>query len=87
MEPQNNREQPVLHNILLTGATGYIGGRLLHFLENSNARVRCLVRNPENLKSKIKKLTAVVKGDVSDATTLKEALTGVDVAFYSPAYG
>ena len=39
--------------ILLTGATGYIGGRLLKALEDSGCRVRCLARRPEMLTSKI----------------------------------
>ena len=35
--------------ILLTGATGYIGGRLLHGLENAGHRVCCIARRPEAL--------------------------------------
>jgi uncharacterized protein YbjT (DUF2867 family) len=35
--------------VLLTGATGYIGGRLLKALERQSIAVRCLCRNPEVL--------------------------------------
>ena len=35
--------------ILLTGATGYVGGRLLPLLEARGERVRCLARQPQNL--------------------------------------
>ena len=37
--------------ILLAGATGYVGGRLRRILENQGARVRCLARRPEFLRS------------------------------------
>ncbi|MEX0684185.1 MAG: NAD-dependent epimerase/dehydratase family protein, partial [Dehalococcoidia bacterium] len=37
--------------ILLTGATGYVGGRLLHALLERGERIRCLARRPEALPS------------------------------------
>ena len=37
--------------ILLTGATGYIGGRLLRRLEEGGRAVRCLARHPERLST------------------------------------
>ena len=36
--------------ILLTGATGYVGGRLLAALESAGHRLRCLARRPEHQK-------------------------------------
>ena len=50
--------------ILLTGATGYVGGRLLRVLEEQGHRVRCLARRPEFLKSKVSAGTEIVAGDV-----------------------
>jgi hypothetical protein len=39
--------------VLLTGATGYVGGRLLKVLEGRGLRVRCLARRPEALRAGI----------------------------------
>jgi uncharacterized protein YbjT (DUF2867 family) len=68
--------------ILLTGASGYIGGRLLPSLENQGYRVRCVARRPEILKRKAGPSTEVVAGDVLDRSSLDSALRGVDVAYY-----
>ena len=68
--------------ILLTGASGYIGGRLLPSLEQQGYCVRCLARRPEILKQKVGPTTEVVAGDVLDRASLDSALHGVDVAYY-----
>lgn len=67
---------------LLTGATGYIGRRLLRILEQRGAAVRCLARRPEHLRDPEGPRTTVVKGDVLDRASLTAALDGVDVAYY-----
>ncbi len=72
-------EQPL---ILLTGATGYVGGRLLDELQRSEHRVRCLARRPGYLENRVGENTSVVKGDLLDLATLATALEGVDTAFY-----
>src|SRR6185369_1090025 len=68
--------------ILLTGATGYVGGRLLRVLEQQGYRVRCLARRPEFLKPKVSGRTEIIAGDVLDQTSLRAALRGVSVAYY-----
>jgi uncharacterized protein YbjT (DUF2867 family) len=68
--------------VLLTGASGYVGGRLLASLENQGCRVRCLARRPALLKAKAGRSTEVVAGDVLDRPSLDAALRGVDVAYY-----
>ena len=68
--------------ILLTGASGYIGGRLLPSLEQQGYRIRCLARHPEILKPKVGPSTEVVAGDVLDRASLDSALHGVDIAYY-----
>ena len=68
--------------VLLTGATGYVGGRLLPRLESGGYRVRCLTRRPDNLGERISPSTQVVQGDLLDAASLDSALVGVDTAYY-----
>jgi uncharacterized protein YbjT (DUF2867 family) len=75
-------ELPMKPRVLLTGATGYVGGRLLRRLEERGCPVRCLVRRPEFLQSLVGPQTELVRGDVLDAASLKPALRGVDVAYY-----
>jgi uncharacterized protein YbjT (DUF2867 family) len=66
--------------ILLTGATGYVGGRLLPELLSAGHQVRCLVRNPDG--AGLDPRAEVVQGDLLEAESLDEALHGVDVAYY-----
>lgn len=65
--------------ILLTGATGYVGSRLLKALEADGLRVRCLVRRPMHPAAAT---TEMVHGDVFDEASLREALEGCDSAVY-----
>ena len=67
---------------LLTGATGYIGGRLLKRLERDGLAVRCLCRNPEALGWRGAPGTELVKGDLLQPASLGAAFAGVDTAFY-----
>lgn len=71
-----------MNKLLLTGATGYIGGRLLKILEAQGRDLRCLVRVPRNLESVVNAKTEVVVGDVLDEHSLKKALKGIHTAFY-----
>ena len=68
--------------ILLTGATGYVGGRLLHALETKRYDVRCMARNPEFLAGRLGAGTEVVAGNALRYETLPPVLKGVDVAYY-----
>ena len=68
--------------ILLTGATGYVGGRLLPLLVEDGWRVRCLARKPEHLSSRVPAGVEVVQGDLLDAASLSAAMRGVEAAFY-----
>ncbi len=68
--------------ILLTGATGYVGGRLLPLLEQGGGRVRCLARRPASLAGRIGPATEVFAGDVLDRDSLDAAMKGVQVAYY-----
>ena len=68
--------------ILLTGATGYVGGRLLPQLEGSGHAVRCLARRPEYLEQRVGSGTVVVKGDCLEPDSLAPAMRGVETAYY-----
>jgi uncharacterized protein YbjT (DUF2867 family) len=72
-----------IRKILVTGATGYVGGRLILPLLEAGYQVRVLVRDPERLggRSWLDRVE-VVKGDVSKPETLPKALEGIDVAYY-----
>src|SRR6185312_2625609 len=63
--------------VLLTGATGYVGGRLLRKLEESGRLVRCMVRRPEVLSGRAAEQTEIVHGDILDPDSLHDALAGV----------
>lgn len=69
--------------ILVTGASGYIGGRLVPRLLEAEHEVRCLVRSPEKLtRYPWYEDVEVVQGDVLDGTGVDIAMEGIDVAFY-----
>jgi uncharacterized protein YbjT (DUF2867 family) len=68
---------------LVTGATGYIGGRLVPELLDAGHSVRCLARTPAKLRDHPwAGQTEVVPGDVIDADSVRAALRGVEVAYY-----
>ena len=71
--------------VLVTGATGYVGGRLVPRLLEAGYRVRVLVRDPSRLQGRpwIDQV-AVFQGDVFDATTLLPAMAGVVAALPAP---
>jgi len=69
--------------ILVTGATGYVGGRLVPRLLDAGYRVRVLVRDPARLQGRPwLRQVEVVTGDALTEGTLTEAMQGVSVAYY-----
>ena len=68
--------------ILLTGSSGYVGGRLIPVLEQKEVTLRCLARNPDKLRPKVRATTEVVPGDVLDRPSLDQASEGVHTAYY-----
>ena len=65
---------------LVTGATGYIGGRLIPVLLEQGHRVRALARDPS--RADLPDAVDVAKGDVIKGEGLREALDGIEVAYY-----
>ncbi len=69
--------------VLVTGVTGYIGGRLVPELLSAGYRVRVLARNARRLESRPwSDRVEVAEADAADTGALARALDGVDVAYY-----
>ena len=69
--------------VLVAGATGYLGRRLVGPLLDAGYRVRCLARTPRKLDAEPwRDEVEVVQGDVMDATSLEAAFEGVHAAYY-----
>lgn len=71
--------------IFVTGATGYVGGRLVPLLLEAGYRVRCLVREPRKLDARPWRQHAeleVVNADLGDREAVTEAMRGCKAAYY-----
>jgi uncharacterized protein YbjT (DUF2867 family) len=68
--------------VAITGATGYIGGRLLKYLDRREYRLRCIARRPEYLADRLDSDIEVVHGDAADRSSMTEALSGAHTAYY-----
>jgi uncharacterized protein YbjT (DUF2867 family) len=69
--------------ILVTGATGYVGGRLVPKLIDAGYRVRCLVRDPARLEGRSwYKRVEIVRGDATEAASMEAAFRDVNAAYY-----
>ena len=77
-KPETNNPQ----QILLTGATGYVGGRLLPLLTADGHNVRCLLRRESSVENFASDSVETVIGDVLDEDSLDAALIGVHTAYY-----
>jgi uncharacterized protein YbjT (DUF2867 family) len=86
VHPDHDLETPAMHDerpmIILTGATGYVGGRLLPRLEELGHRVRCLARRPDELRTRAGGDTEVVYADLLEPEGLAEAMQGGTIAYY-----
>ena len=68
---------------LVTGATGYIGGRLVPSLLAAGHQVRCMARDPAKLAGRPwSGEIQTARADVQDAAAVRRALDGIDVAYY-----
>ena len=74
-----------ISRVLVCGATGYVGGRLVPKLLDQGLSVRCLVRNPEKLRAFPwcdDQRLEVIAGNLDDVETVRAATDGVDAAYY-----
>ncbi len=82
---ENRMDRSMKRPVLVTGATGYIGGRLVPRLLDAGYPVRCLVRDPRKLAHRPwagRPEVTVLTGDVSDATAVGTAAAGCTAAYY-----
>ncbi|MDW3218987.1 MAG: SDR family oxidoreductase [Acidimicrobiales bacterium] len=68
--------------VLVTGATGYVGGRLVPRLLDDGDEVVCLVRNPASLDRPFTPAVTTVEGSADDPDAVAEAARGCSVAYY-----
>jgi uncharacterized protein YbjT (DUF2867 family) len=68
--------------ILVTGATGFIGPKVVHALRARGRDVRCLVRRPERAGTLRAWGCEVVRGDMTDAAGLRRAAAGCDAVVH-----
>lgn len=82
--PHAEHERPGRQGVAaVTGATGYIGGRLIPELLEAGWQVRALARRPERLRDRPwHSRVTTAEADVSDLDSIREALQGADVAYY-----
>lgn len=69
-----------MKTLLLTGATGSIGGEVLRCLSGQNHSLRALVRDVSKAQN-LAPHAQLVAGDFADISSLEKALSGVDAAF------
>ena len=68
--------------VLVTGASGYIGGRLVPRLLAAGHQVRCMARDPSRVAGRPWHGVELVAGDALDPASLDRALAGIDAAYY-----
>ena len=72
-----------MKKVLVTGPTGYIGGRLIPRLLAKGYAVRCLAQHPDDLAGRPwAGSVEIFKGDVHENEGLAAALAGIDAAYY-----
>ena len=74
-----------IRKVLVTGATGYVGGRLVPRLLDAGYDVRCIVRSPKKLGDRPWSDHArleIAQGDLEDVDKLTEQLAGCEAAYY-----
>ena len=68
--------------VLITGATGLLGGHLIRELQQRGEHIRALVLPVENADGLVQRGVEVVRGDITDASTLPEAVKDIDLIFH-----
>jgi nucleoside-diphosphate-sugar epimerase len=72
-----------VHSLLITGATGYIGGELADYYVKQGFKVTLLVRDPEKIKPELAEVCTIFKGNVTAIETIHQAVSGQDAVIHS----
>lgn len=72
--------------ILITGATGYIGGQLARRLAGPEVSLRALVRNPDKAQALAALGIEICQGDVTQPRTVEAAMAGCQIVFHAAAW-
>ena len=67
--------------ILITGATGYIGNQLIQRLSKMPFQIRCLARNPDRMKEIKNTSIKVRRGDLLSHNSLREIMKGIEYQY------
>ncbi len=73
-------------NISITGATGFIGGKLVNKLSAQNHKIKCLVRRTSNIKNIENLNVETVYGDLGDFSSFENLLEGSEIVFHLAAF-
>lgn len=73
------------NTVLVTGANGFVGTRVVRRLLSKGARVRAMARRPGEMESLVQEGAVEVVGDLTDAPTARDAANGVDVIVHCAA--
>lgn len=76
------RRTMTMMNVLVTGASGYVGGRLVPELVRRGHSVRCMTRDPKALVGRFDGVDVVAGDALADSRDLAPALSGIDAAYY-----
>jgi nucleoside-diphosphate-sugar epimerase len=75
-------ENSTMSHVLVTGASGFIGGHLVRRLHERGHRIRCLVRPSSDLSQLVPFDPEFLIGDVADPNSLASAVASVDVVYH-----
>lgn len=73
-------------NIFITGATGFLGGRLIRQLLDAGHAITALVRDPYAARSLHADGVRLVRGDITDRTSVQKGMEGADAVFHLAAW-
>lgn len=72
----------MIRSALVTGANGFIGSHLVHYLLKQGFHVRCLVRTTSNLRWLKDYSVEFVYGDLTELSSLRQAVQKIDLVFH-----
>ncbi len=75
------KEEKKMKNILVIGASGFVGKHLTQKLLTEGYKVRCLVRNPDKVQDLATVGCEIIKGDITDLASVQKAVQSMDAVY------